>query len=278
MSRVLEHLRSGLTWEGSTRPLGLIRIGVITLLWTRYALPFAPFRQYGDPRLTVLLFAFYIVTVLAFLGLWTRWSTLAVAVVMTLLRMVFDAGTGTGPSVGIGPWQVAVLLAFTPCGRSFSMDRWLEVRRAEERGEPPPPERAPLWTQTFLMLQISAIYVFAGLDKIDWDWLSGFRLEGIVLERFGYSELLQQAPMIHPVAVAVAWVTLVVELGLGVGLWVPRWRRVLIPVGIALHLSFFFTLALWPLSARIILLYLAFADPDRVHDVIDRLMGHGRST
>ena len=41
----------------------------------------------------------------------------------------------------------SVLLAMTPCGRSWSVDRWWAVRRAERGGRAPPPERGHLFAQ-----------------------------------------------------------------------------------------------------------------------------------
>ena len=80
-------------------------------------------------------------------------------------------------------------------------------------------------------------------------------------------------PWIHLVCVVMAWFTTVAEFSLGVLIWIKPLRRYILPIGVVLHLGFFVLLALWPLSQRMILLYLAFIDPDVVHRWIDGILG-----
>ena len=79
------------------------------------------------------------------------------------------------------------LLALTPCGRSLSVDRWLAMRAAERRGEAPPPELGPLYGQRLLAMQVSAVSLFAVWDKLTPGFLSGARLQHILLDRYGTS-------------------------------------------------------------------------------------------
>lgn len=59
--------------------------------------------------------------------------------------------------------------------------------------------------------------------------------------------------------------------GLAVGLWFERTHRALMPLGIALHAVLFWSLPVSTFSATMLLLYLAFVDPDRVHTTVQRL-------
>jgi hypothetical protein len=72
---------------------------------------------------------------------------------------------------------------------------------------------------------------------------------------------------------AVAWVTVLLEFALAFGLHFRRSRRWLVLPGLALHASFYTLLNVNTFSVTMMLLYLAFYDPDDVHRVLDRLQG-----
>lgn len=269
----LQRFVSGLVdARGSTRALALVRMFFIGLLWLRYVLGFAWFDYVGDPAKFALVVAFYLASVTAFVGFRTRLSMATVAIVLTIFRYHYQLDLGEGPDIHLGPWQVCVLLALTPCGHSLSVDRWLAVRAAEAKGDPIPSEEAPLWSVALLKAQMSSMYLFAAIDKLGHDWFSGFRLERIFVRFWGTSESLVGNTFIHGMSVVTAYATTLLEFALAIGLWIPRVRGPLILAGVGLHLSFFFFLALWPLSARMILLYLIFLDPKSVHDFIERLV------
>lgn len=60
---------------------------------------------------------------------------------------------------------VALLLALMPCGASLSVDAWRRARR----GQPPLVARA--WCYGLLRAQLALLYFFAGLAKLNPDWL-----------------------------------------------------------------------------------------------------------
>ena len=83
------------------------------------------------------------------------------------------------------------------------------------------------WPQLLMMTQLTAVYLFAGLSKINAVFLSGDPLSTWV--RFSLPG------WVHP---AMAWVTVVTEVAvLAVGLWVPRIRVLAVLAGLGLHLS-----------------------------------------
>lgn len=267
-------VRWALLDEGSTRVAALLRIGVVFLLWDRFAGDFLGYVLKPGLHLAIGL-SFYPATLLLLLGLHTRFAAAWTAA--TLLALFY----GLGITQGVEPYQhhhvfllvsLSALLPFTPCGGSFSVDRWRAVVRAERAGVAPPPERGPLWGQRLIALQVSALYFWTAYDKCNSAFLSGQRLQHILISFYGSAD----APPIPYFALAMrgsAWATVVVEFLLAFGLWVPRLRLPLLVLGILFHGMLFVTLPVGPFSCSIVLAYLAFFDPDRVHDAIERLLG-----
>ena len=141
--------------EGSTRAVGLLRIALALIIWVRYGREVG--LHYNSDWFALPLAAiFFVLTTLMLLGVWTRVSTAAVAVM--LLTFYFGLGVG-----GIRPaWYghhtyllmaATCLVALTPCGRSSSWDRYAAIRRGEA-----PPETGPLWAQNLIVLQMVSEY------------------------------------------------------------------------------------------------------------------------
>lgn len=108
------------------------------------------------------------------------------------------------------------ILAFAQSDKAFSI-----VRRPGHRSD------VPWWPQLLMMTQLTALYLFAGLSKINPEFLSGDSLA-----------LWMRWPLpgwlFEPMAVA----TILTEvLVLAIGLWVPRCRVISAAVGICLHVS-----------------------------------------
>lgn len=260
--------------EGSTRPVALIRLGLVPLLWSKWG---GDFLLYLDKPLHQQLvgLSFYLSTPLLFFGVWTRFA--AAWAGLTLLAIYYWIGhvDGVEPYVHHHTGLLALataLLALTPCGRSLSFDRWFALRRARGRGGAAPPEHAPLWGQRLLALQVSVLYFATTWDKLTPPFLSGVRLQ----HHFMYLYLGSNYPAgsWYPVLCQVLAVTTVIlEGALAVGLWIPRVRRVVLPLGMLFHGILYVTLPVSTFSLTMWLLYLAFLDPARVHRFVDTLVG-----
>lgn len=72
--------------------------------------------------------------------------------------------------------------------------------------------------------QLTVLYGFGALAKLHGDWLSG-----AVLEARGAA---------FPASSAIAWLTLLMEALLAAALWMPRWRRIWLPVAATMHIAF----------------------------------------
>ncbi|HEV8244707.1 MAG TPA: HTTM domain-containing protein, partial [Polyangiaceae bacterium] len=134
---------------------------------------------------------------------------------------------------------LALLLAFTPCDRSFSLPRRL-LRR------PRPAPLGPYWAVRLLQLQISLMYLVSGGGKLlDPDWRGG----RVMLVRFerGLEQALAHGQYV-PNLVIELWRSpqfanivskfgITTEFFLAIGLWLPRTRALALWVGLIFHLG-----------------------------------------
>ncbi len=260
-----------LTREASTRSSALIRFGIVLLLWNRFAAEMAPFMTTQPGRLA-LGASFFCSSVLVLLGLRTQLAALWLGATMVVTVYGFGVYGPMEPWRHHHAWVLAaasVLLALTPCGHSLSVDRWLAVRRARQAGRAPPPERAPVWGLTLIALQVSAVYLWSAVDKATLSFVTGFELERILVYLYTGFRPALPAQLLMVAACA----TVVLEVLLPIGLFFRRLQPWLVPTGIVLHAVFYVLLPVGPFSLTMVLLYLAYLDPDEVHAEIDALLG-----
>lgn len=252
--------------EASTRSAALLRICLVLLLWARFAesltLPRTPS--------VALSAAFFAATALLLVGLWTRLAAAATAA--TMLALYF----GFGVAQGVHAWVhhhhyllvvAALLVALTPCGRSYALDRWLELRAGR-----PAPERGPAWALRLVTLQLAAIYLWSAYDKTSAAFLSGARLEQIGMYYYWGSDP-PSSPGFHACAAIAASLVVLLEAALGLMFLSGRTARWLLAAGALLHALLYVSLPVGTFSATMIALYLAALDPDAVHRALDRLAG-----
>ncbi|MDA8372071.1 MAG: HTTM domain-containing protein [Nocardiopsaceae bacterium] len=102
--------------------------------------------------------------------------------------------------------------------------------------------RVPGTAVFLMMVQISTVYVFAGLSKINSSFLAGEILAG----QAGTPDALVPVPFSSfpdTVVVTLSIGAVVFEVALGIVLWIPRVRICAIAAGILLHLTFMLFLA-----------------------------------
>lgn len=267
--------------EGSTRGVALIRIGLVGLLWSKWADMFLVYRlQFAEPATVVIGVSFYLSTVLLLFGIGTRFASAWAGV--TVLAIYHWMGTGDLEKE-IRHHHTAllvlatVLLAFTPSGGSWSVDRWWAVRWAEQRGEPIPPERGPLWGQRLIALQVSVLYLATATNKCTPGFLNGSGLQHNLMPQYFGSDY-PAWPWFPHLTQASAIATVILEFSLGLGLWFRRCRRWLIPIGLVFHGVLYVLLPVSTFTLTMWVLYIAFIDPDDLHAFIDRLGGARRAT
>jgi hypothetical protein len=259
--------------EASTRTSALMRIALVPVIWSRWGLELL-LPDNLSARGIALSLSFYAFTTLMFVGVLSRWTTLATGVLLLTMYHYFGLTLGREPWTHHHTYLLAFgtfLVAFTPCGKSYSFDRWWALRRAAGLGRPVPAERANVWGLRLIALQLSVIYLFTAFDKTNWGFLSGDRLEHYLV--WYYTGELPEHPLLHPTAMFVATITVALEYALGIGLLFARTRKWLIVPGLLLHGAFYVLLPVATYTATVWCLYLAYLDPDAVHAFLDRLQG-----
>lgn len=259
---------------GSSRSSALIRIGVALLFWSRWAGELLLYMNQSVIGL-ILSLNFFVATTLLFVGYKSRLAALWTGTVGLVIYFYF------GHALGREPWThhhtyllgvTALLLTLTPCERSFSLDRYLAVTRAEQSGQSPPPERGNLWGLRLIVLQLSVLYFFSAYDKTSFAFLSGARLEHIFLWFYAGSDY-PDLPGLPTLAMLAAIIVVLVEYALAFGLPFRPTRRYLVWIGLAFHAILYVTLPVYTFSATMMLLYLAYFDADDVDKVIRRVQG-----
>jgi len=260
--------------EGSSRSSALIRIGLAMLFWSRWAGELLLYRD-QSPIGLFLAANFFVATMLLFLGYHSRIAAVWAGSVGLAMYYYFGFQLGREPWTHHHTYLLAVaalLIALTPCGRSYSLDRYLAVMRAERMGVAPPAERGNLWGLRLIVVQLSVLYFFTALDKTSYAFLSGARLEAIFLWYYAGSDYPAGLAWL---ATIVSLAVVVLEYGLAFGLPFRATRRYLVLPGLAFHAIIYLTLPVYTFSATMALLYLAYFDADAVDKVIARLQGIG---
>ncbi len=259
--------------EGSTRPLALVRIGVALILWSRFGSDFALFAHRLSWLWTLVGLSFFLSTSAMLVGLRARLAGAWVALTLGVIIGHFGVVGGNKDYLHHHVTLlliVAILLALAPCGRSYSVDRWLAVRAAERAGTEPPPERGPLWAQWLVCLQLSAVYFWGAVDKTNPGYLSGERMEHYILY-YNLGSSYPRSPLFAPLVQASALFSVAFEYVLAFGLWRRRWRRWLVPAGVVFHGVIYFTMPVITFTVTTWLLYVLYFPPDEVHRAIDRV-------
>jgi hypothetical protein len=124
---------------------------------------------------------------------------------------------------------VVLLLTIADSGASFSLD----ARRTGGR------DMIVEWPILLLKMQISIVYFYAALLKINPQYLAGTMIAGFW--PFSQSELLPGGLSPALVLPLIAWLSILLEFFLAVALWVPRLRWLALVVGVAFHMAIIWT-------------------------------------
>ena len=263
--------------EASSRSSALLRIGLALIAWTRFGRHMVLMQEATVDGLVRNL-AFFLATTAMLVGFKSRLSTALTALVLWLIYYYW------GLLHGVDQWKHhhtyllamgVTLTAFTPCDRSYSVDRWLSIRAAQREGRPLPDERGNIWGLRLIVLQLSVIYLFAAVDKTNGPFLSGVRMEHYFVwyyAGFDYAPSAWFVSLCQLMAIA----TVVLEYALALGLPFARTRRYLVLLGLLLHAGFYVLLPVATYSVTMFALYLAYVDPDKVHEFLEDMHGtHG---
>lgn len=262
---------------GSTRSSALIRICFSLLIWYRYAISA---KQGISTHGLGWQVVFYVAATCMLLGCFSRISTLVTGLLTLALYYYFAIHLHQKEWWHHHTYLIAfatILLAFAPCGRSYSVDRWLAIRRAARTGMPPPPEEGNLFALRLIGIQLAVLYFYAFWDKtfiggteaIFVNFLNGSRLEQISSfyywgSDFEFLPYMSTAAAVLSVAVAITELLLPLML-------VERCQKWLVVPGMGLHIMFYVMLPLETYSLTCIVMYIGFFNANKVHGLIDLL-------
>ena len=119
------------------------------------------------------------------------------------------------------------LLIFLPAHRAWSFDTWRRPEIAIEA--------VPAWALNILRFQVAVVYVFAGLAKLNADWL--FRAEPLRIWLAARSDLPLFGPLLGQlwVAYAASWFGAVFDLSVVFFLLCGRTRRIAYALAVFFH-------------------------------------------
>ena len=150
---------------------------------------------------------------------------------------------------------LSFLLIFIPANKRFSVDAKLNKKIRSNT--------IPAWTLYALLLQISLVYIFAGIAKINPDWLAGQPM-GVILENrtHKFPEYISQLFSKNGFVYLVSYGVILFELLIVPALLNRKTRLIVYCVSIVFHLlnSHLFTIGLFP--HMMILMTTLFFPPD----------------
>lgn len=271
---MVERLLPLVTRPGSSRLASLLRILLAMLAFTRFAQQLRPFEQLTPLHWAVGV-VFYLAGFLMLVGFWSRLSTAVLGGTLGFIYYGYGMWLGHGDFAHHHIYMLFVptlLLSLSPCGASFSVDRWLAVRRSRTQSERPPAERGDNWVLWLIGFQMVMSYLFGAWDKTHLGFLSGDRMEHHYAQLF-YGSDLPDIVGFHAFMMTIAVVTVVWEYALVVLLWVRKWLWWVIPANMLFHGIIQFTLPVVTFTPTMWALMLVFIDPDDFHRFLDEMMG-----
>jgi hypothetical protein len=253
--------------EDSSRSAAILRIGLVLIVWAKYAGKMRLFIS-ADPDRMFLGLLFFLLTPVLLIGLCSRVAAFLNGILLFVMYYYLGEVQGyTDDFIHHHTYLLSMsvlLLGFTPCGKSYSLDRVLAVRRAKQKGRPVPEEKGASWGLKLIAFQASMVYFWGAVDKTRVAFLDGTEMEFLILYLYTGSDY-PVFPGIALIAAAVGTGTVVLEYILALGLWFERFQLPLIISGILFHAGIYLTAPVSTFSVTICLLYIAFVRPARVH-------------
>ena len=190
-------------------------------------MPYLAWLPYPPPGLAPLLIGMWLVAALLFIaGMWTRLAGAVLTGVMAYVLLLDQQLYSNHLYLAI---LVTLLLTIADSGARFSLDARNGARRDAIAG----------WPVVLLKIQISIVYFFAALTKVNPAYLSGD-----IVAHFVHADTLGLFPAgwpVMPFMQALAVASIATEFFLAFALWFAGWRWLALVAGLGLHLSIIFT-------------------------------------
>jgi hypothetical protein len=220
----------------------------------------------GGYEFTYLLMGVYGVALLCSLvGFYTRPALVVALVCMTSFH---QRNIWLLSSSEVLMRTITLLLIFSPCGHSLSVDSWLGRRMPAFRRK----RLWPVWALRLIQIQVCVVYVWTVWHKLKGeDWFDGSavyyatRLENMT--NFTVPFVLDSIPLLR----LATWGTLAIELALGILVWFKEFRRPVIIAGIFFHIGIEYVMSIPFFELYMIALLLNFFTPEEHAAFVVRL-------
>jgi hypothetical protein len=220
----------------------------------------------GSYEFTYLLMAVYGVSLLfSVAGFYTRSSMVIALLCMTSLH---QRNIWLLSSSEVLMRTITILLIFSPCGHSLSVDSWLGAKYSAFWRKRP----WPVWALRLIQIQVCVVYLWTVWHKLKGEtWFDGSavyyatRLENMT--NFTLPFVLDSIPLLR----LATWGTLIVELALGILVWFKEFRRPVIIAGILFHLGIEYIMSIPFFEIYMIALLMNFFTPEEHAAFVVRL-------
>jgi len=198
------------------------------------------------------LYGFYFLFIAALLGMLAGWKANLMAFFAWVFHMLFFH-TGRLGAYGLESFvSISLFYAtFAPIGQAFT------VRHLSGRANP---GQASEWSRLslrVLQLHLCIVYLASGVEKaMGHEWWTGDAIwYSLMEEQFRQFDFTWMAEMPW-VAQGICWVTLLVETGYALFIWIPATRKIWLLAMIGLHIGIIFGMGLHLFGMVMILLNL----------------------
>jgi hypothetical protein len=220
-------------------------------------------------KVTVGLFIIYGLALFSsMIGFFTRYSLILAFVLMTSFH---QRNIWLLSSAEVLMRTITLYLIFSPCGHSLSVDSLLGRFFAEFKR----PKTWPIWALRLIQIQISVVYLWTFWHKLKGDdWFDGsavyFATRMDSMTNFTIPYLMDSMTFLK----LATWSTLLVELSLGILVWVKDFRKPVILIGIAFHLGIELVMSIPFFELYMISLLINFYTPEELKAFVDRVVGN----
>jgi len=220
----------------------------------------------GSYEFTNGLYIFYGFAILSSLiGFYTRPSLIAVLFCMVSFH---QRNIWTLSSSEVLMRIVTILLIFTPCGHSFSVDSLVGKFFKKFKKK----RNAPVWGQRLIQIQLSVVYLWTAWHKLKGEtWFDGTalyyatRIEN--LTNFSVPYILDSLMCLK----FMTWGTLLLEFSLGLLIWFKEFRKPLILLGFIFHLGIEFIMSIPFFEWIMVALLLNFYTPEEYRHFFNKI-------
>lgn len=213
-----------------------------------------------------LLYLTMVLALMVMCGLWTRFTSIALAILFVSIQHRL------GPFLNGGDTVLrisSIYLAVAPCGLAFSVDRWLGLKSGRITGDLP---LVSLWPQRLIQHNCAIIYFTTTWAK----WFGVLWKTGAAtwyparlheFDKFPVPAFMNDFPMVT----ITTYGTLFVEFALATLVWFKPLRKWVLLSGVGLHLYIEYSMNI-PLFAFIMMsLYITFYEGEEISSWWDRL-------